>query len=273
MSRRRLTEKIGRRALGVGCWVLALLVFATPYAPHPVPQSVSGAGTISGAGTAKAAAGGSTARHFTGTSSDYLARADNASLRPSTAITFACWLRYTSASQNNYAHPIHKNNGGLADSFQFCQYSNTYGNLYTDLNYGAVSAIASASLSQGLWYFVVGRWVANGYLNLDIYNADGTLFNHASSASTFAGPINYSDNPLYIGNDGSLAYGFIGDIAQVYIDNTSLSDADVQTLLHGTQPHSASAGYWPLGLGSPDPDQSGNGNDLTVNGTTIVPGP
>ena len=126
---------------------------------------------------------------------------------------------------------------------------------------------------RGNWYFVVGRWASGGYLYLDIYNADGTLFKHAASASTFAGPINYSDNPLYIGNDGSLAYGFIGDIAQVYIDNTSLSDADVQTLLHGTQPHSASAGYWPLGLGSPDPDQSGNGNDLTVNGTTIVTGP
>lgn len=217
------------------------------------------------------------AREFNGTSSDYLSAADSASLRsPSAAITIAFWMRITSATQVSYNRPIYKQHGSSSgdESYELEQSGTSVGKyiFYVKIGSANQGGTMSASMLVGNWYFVVIRWASGGAVNLDVYNHDGSLFTHVTG-STGTGTITYGAYPLFLGNESSLAYGFKGDLARVFIDNTSLSDPDVATLLSGTLPKTPSAGYWPLGLGSPDPDQSGHGNDCTVYGTTIVAGP
>jgi hypothetical protein len=236
--------------------------------------TVSGAGSIAGAGIASMVSG-STARHFNGSDTDYLTHADDASLRsPSTALTVAFWARATSGTQNTYAGYVDKRYGSY-DSWRVDAGSSTsphaQGWVYTSS--GQTYTASSNLLTTGTWYFMALRWASGGKLNLDVYNSDGSLFQHVESTGANTGSISYDTSALYIGRLLPTTHGFQGDIAQAYVDNTSLSDGDLATLRTGTQPHAASAAYWPIGLGSPDPDQSGNGNDLTVNGTTIVAGP
>lgn len=219
----------------------------------------------------------STAREFNGTNSDYLTAADSTSLRsPSTALTVGFWLKLKSVTQINWCQPVYKQRAtGQNTTYLVQQASNAVGRWQAQiLTSGGTSTTGStAVMSQDTWYYLVARWSSGGKINLDIYNADGTLFDHQASAGTNTGSLTYGSFPLFVGNGPGLSFGVNADLAQVYIDNTSLSDADVQTLIAATQPHAASAGYWVLGVASPDPDTSGNGNDFTVHGTTIVAGP
>lgn len=260
-------------------FALALAIFGFLFSSFGFSQgTITGAGTLTGAGTAKIVSS-STARNFNGTSSDHLSRTSTTSLEsPTTALTVGLWLRLTSVTQVSWNSLIWKQGQYAAGYYYYIQQSSASVGRYVSgiaTSAGATSTgAAAATMSQGTWYFLVLRWASGGYVNLDTYNHDGSLFSHIASAATNAGTITYTyHTPLSVGDATTYTGGVNGDIAQVYIDNTSLSDPDVQTLMAGTQPHAASAGYWLLGRGSPDPDSSGNGNDLTVNGTTIVAGP
>lgn len=219
----------------------------------------------------------STARNFNGTSSDYLEAADSASLRtPSAAITVACWVRPTSATPPASATALRKHIvSPVGYTFLLAQNTTLSNRFWFIIKVSSTnkSTDTAPALIKGTWYFLVGRWASGGKVNLDIYNADGSLYAHVESVSTASGTLTYAADPLYVGNKADLTQGLNADLAQIYIDNTSLSDADVQTLLSGTRPHTASAGSWLVGVASPDPDDSGNGNNLTVHGTTLVAGP
>jgi Concanavalin A-like lectin/glucanases superfamily len=238
--------------------------------------TISGGGTISGAGTVSASGAASTARHFDGTDTSYLEHVDSVSLdTPSAAITVALWLRPTADAQNASAQVIRKVYAANASYgiYQSGSSNRQYG-FRVYVAGGPQNTAASSALDVDTWYFVVGRWVSGDYVNLDVYDAGGSLVSHTASSVTITGTIAYDTGVFRVGNyPGTPGYAFTGDVARIYVDDTSLSDGDRQTLQEGTQPHAASGGYWVLGVDSPEPDTSGNGNDLTVTGTTIVSGP
>jgi hypothetical protein len=105
---------------------------------------------------------------------------------------------------------------------------------------------------------------------------DGLL----SSSSTFSNPIpNTTGNNVRIGgsepNGGGAWFGLLDDIA---IYNRALTEQEIQNLYTGTTPlpcvslpsnlQQGLVGYWPF-CGNAN-DESGNGNDGTVNGATLT---
>jgi hypothetical protein len=217
------------------------------------------------------------ARNFDGTSSDYLAVNDSASLRsPSTAITAAAWVRLASPVVQ-YTPVFQKKFSTAAWSYMIRSEvwtSNPYRTLTGWLRTSSsVGTAASPGLVLGTWYFAVLRWTSGAKITLDIYNTDGSSFSHSESTSAVTGSIAYDSGQFVVGGIGD-THTWNGDIANVFIDDTSLSDADVQTLLGGTLPEGSPSALWaPLCGNSPENDLSGNGNNLTVNGTTFVSGP
>lgn len=207
-------------------------------------------------------------RSLNGTSSDYLTAADSASLdSPSTALTVAFWIRTDSATQAGYAGILRKTRGS-SYSWVVEQIATTAGKIEFYVAAGTTAGVqATTAMTVGTWYFVVGRWTSGGTVNLNIYNTDGSSFG-SYAGSTLSGSITYtSASALYVGPSDT-THVFNGTITNIFVTNTSLSDPDVATLRGGTAPVTASAIWAPLCGNSPELDLSGNGNNLTVNGTT-----
>lgn len=65
-----------------------------------------------------------------------------------------------------------------------------------------------------------------------------------------------------------------GDIAEAGIWNVALNADEIMALSKGVCPllirPANLKGYWRLGIGSPEPDWSGNGNHMTVTGATVA---
>ena len=215
-------------------------------------------------------------RLFNGTASDYLQAADSASLRsPSTAITAACWAKATASTQAQYAVLLHKRDAAVL-SYQIDQDTTNNRQMIGVLGVLGTNYVTADSTAMvvGTWYFLVLRWTSGAVIKLDIYNADGSSFSSVTSAGTVSGTIDYNTGLFYVGNGYGLAKGWTGDIANVFLHNAALSDADVQTLLAGSLPAGSPSALWcPFYGASPEVDASGHGNDLTVNGTTVDTAP
>ena len=111
------------------------------------------------------------------------------------------------------------------------------------------------------WTFVVAKFY-NGFSSNSLISINGnnmTLSQCAGSQHSAT-----ASSPLRIGNAAGFAYSFNGEIANVQLYNTSLSQSSIQTLyqrgITGAPLNSPNlAGWWPLN-GNPN-DLSGNSNN------------
>jgi Concanavalin A-like lectin/glucanases superfamily len=260
--KRRDFVKTALGGMGAGLW---LLLWAVSGLPSQVRIPGPGGGTVSST---------STARHFGGVDTDYLTAADSASLEsPSSAITVAFWFEVTSATQHSYAYLLQKFDSTQV-SYGVYQNSSTAGSYIAKINIGgsAHTTAATTAVSLNTWYFAVLTWASGGPLTLAIYNADGTVYS-SKATTNITGTIGYDAGSLFIGRSSATGFSFTGNLTNIWIDDTSIGSTDRDTLRTGVAPFTAS-GLWAPFLGnSPESDQSGNGNNLTVNGTTVVAGP
>jgi hypothetical protein len=137
---------------------------------------------------------------------------------------------------------------------------------------GLSSYVQCGTLSANHWYNVFG------YQNGTIFSITVT---QAGVGQTCTNYVNYTEQRtagganFNIGGHNGTA-NFPGRIAEVGYWNVALSAGEQKALSTGVSPakirRSHLVGYWPLyGAGSPEPDYSGNKDNGTLTGTTIVP--
>lgn len=134
-----------------------------------------------------------------------------------------------------------------------------------------VDADTTTGFTTGEWNHACGVFAATN---------DRRVFLNGGSKGTNATenePTIANMDRLVIGRLEDLSPGqpFDGRIAEVVVWNVALTDAEVAIIArpgfpqHRYRPGNI-IGYWPLGMGSPEPDWSGQGNNLTVTGATIA---
>lgn len=127
-------------------------------------------------------------------------------------------------------------------------------------------AIGATSLTPGTWQLVGGAWNGSSTMRVILDGTqDGTDTmgtQHGSSASNWR----IADRP-------SGSFDFNGIIYCVALWASYLSDTDWADLAAGDCPDTVDAanlvGFWILEGNSPENDQSGNGNNMVVTGTTF----
>lgn len=194
------------------------------------------------------------------------------------ALTVAIW-GYRTANNTNYNRLLSKGVAGTNGARTFglvqggtngvdqniCYFAIDNGSIH-DVGYtGGVVPSANA------WFHQAGTW-------------DGTnARNYVNGAETPGSPVSVTGSltnnnlNLYIGSDPDdviqlQADSFPGRLADAAFWNAALFAGEVAALARGVSPlrirPTALLGYWPLfGVGSPEPDYSGNGNNGSITGS------
>jgi hypothetical protein len=154
----------------------------------------------------------------------YVRIADNASLRPSSGLTLAAWVKTNSTEVREHVIVSKQYGGATSDSYVIWYHSD--GNLWFDV--GGVGHILTVQPPANEWHYIVGTY--NGSV-MRLY-VDGV----EKVNSTVTGTIPYDDNPVLIGADSNNLNhipdsGWNGLIDEVLIYNRALSQAEiVQTI-------------------------------------------
>ena len=207
------------------------------------------------------------ARDFTGSPND-LSASDSASWDQSGAFAAAAWVKRDTNTEGAVVSKWSNTNDR-----SFILYVDTSGNvnaalLHTNL---ATSSVAKSGFTQSVWHhvgFELDGIDANGRVRAYLDGVAGTDFNPPNT-----GMVN-STLSVHIGSsvDDTTDRYWDGPIAEVAAWTTGLSAAEWQAMAKGVTPNrirpASLLAYVPLwGVGSSEPDLSGNGNHFTINGT------
>jgi len=156
----------------------------------------------------------------------YVTIPDNSSLRPSSGLTLAAWVKTDTNEERSCVIVSKQYGSSYHNSFAlWCQ----YGALRFNLEDGIINPIISTEQPPANeWHHVVATY--NGsFMRLYV---DGVEWVN----STFAGQILYDDNPVLIGADSDNANhipdsGWNGIIDEVLIYNRSLSQGEILQII------------------------------------------
>lgn len=209
------------------------------------------------------------ARDFNG-SSDGLAK-DGANLLASSGGPWVVmgWFQRDDATANQYAFTL---KGAGANQFSMI-YGFLDGNFemfaqgFSGTDPRTDSALA---VSDADWHHITYKKAASGTAEYSKFLDGSKTVINASATTTLGLSVD-----LKIGRSTSGDF-FNGRIGPMVIVAADIPDSMITAIAGGSRPEQAGIqfdGYWPMGVGSPDADWSGNGLNLTVTGTTIVNGP
>lgn len=186
--------------------------------------------------------------------------------------TFACWALVTALPSANQALLSLSNSGG-GNLFQLQVRGAASGKpIGMQVSSGSNSqAVTSAGPSANVWFHAAG-WVASSTSRAAYLNGG----NKGTDSTSIANPtgLNETDVGVYWSSTGRAGW-FAGAVAEAAIWNAVLSDAEIAALAAGVLPRRVRPqnllAYWPLGgLLAPEPDLSGNAQNLTVAGATAA---
>jgi hypothetical protein len=188
--------------------------------------------------------------------------------------TISAWVKSTSATGGGSGTNLNVMvNWGLGQSGKMCE-------LFFDLgkakfqNYAANVLNSNTNINDNIWHNVIGTY-DNVTSTLKIY-IDGVL------KGTLSGTFNTTNSQLYIGERASeiTLQKMDGTLDDIGIWNRALSHQEVTNIYNQVAPYSDTCnavsgsltqglvGYWPF-CGNAN-DDSGNGNNGTVNGATLT---
>jgi len=129
------------------------------------------------------------------------------------------------------------------------------------------TVIGTTTLIANQWHHGVGRYDGS---NVSVW-LDGV--NETETART--GDLETASHDIFIGrNPGSDTDEWDGRLAEIFVANRAYTDNEILAVARGLPPirlgNPSLVGYWPLGLGSPEPDLSGQGRNGTVTGAVIA---
>jgi hypothetical protein len=213
---------------------------------------------------------------------DKITVANSTELQLTNSFTISCWIRTlpnTYGTGNEYYSILSKWGSSGDASYQLA--INPSGNLYfrTHNNFNSTELVTDSSLNFDTWYHLLYKQQDNSgklYLN-------GVL---ESESETMNIPMIMNNYVLFGSNEVPLGYypsslAFEGIIDDIAIYNRALSQEEITALYTGEPVNPPTAcnplpsnlqnglvGYWPF-CGNAN-DESGNGNDGTVNGATLT---
>jgi hypothetical protein len=216
-------------------------------------------GTVSGATlTTDRNGNADSAYSFDGTTGDYINCGTNFSGFPSTAITVGFWMKSDETTKNctpfSYAP-----SAGLNNAFLLYNIKSLDVYIYT-------SAIATGiAYNDGEWHHLAVTWESSSG-DLKVYKDgvcefEGTTAQGESIPS--GGCLILGQEQDTVGGSFDVTQAFKGEMADVRIYNTVLSADEIKL-------QSCLLAYYPLNGNVNADDESGNGNNGTVNGTTLT---
>ncbi len=161
-----------------------------------------------------------------GNANSYVRIPDNSSLRPSSGLTLAAWIKADTVETRSCVIVSKQYGSSYHDSFAlWYQYGNVNFVLDSGTNYRGISA---AKPSANEWHYIVGTYNGSSML---LY-VDGVERAH----DAFTGAIVYDNNPVLIGADSDQAShtpdaGWNGFIDEVLIYNRALSHAEIAQIV------------------------------------------
>ncbi len=198
---------------------------------------------------------------FSGSSS-YVSVPNSAMLNPTNALTYTAWVYITTGGLNQI---IIDKNWGNAGGEQILVRTSEKVSVNAGTNGADAESTSALPLNQ--WVFVVGTASANG---VSVY------FDSINNGSTTTAPT-LASNSLALGiggGGGGSSAVFNGDLADIQIYNTSLSQAEITALYDegiGGAPIRLQnlVGWWPLNGNANDySGNNNNGNAISVTYTT-----
>lgn len=211
------------------------------------------------------------ARTLTGSTSNFLSRADQTELRPSNGLSVSLWWKGTTHAAFSYIlskmlqpndHPTYGFNFDSGGEVRFIVgYAAVNGSFVA-----TTTTAGSGSFYDGNWHHLCGTY---DEINARCY-VDGVQMGSVANANLPA----YAALSLYIGSFDGTQLPTTGTVAEVALYNTALTADDVTSLKYAITPMLVRPdmllGYWQLrGAGSPEPDLI-HAMDLTINGTVAV---
>ena len=222
---------------------------------------------------------------YSGTSNNYSMSFDNngeylnsnVNTTSSQDATWMGWFYFDDLVQNGM---IAQNNGYNTNGY-YINTSNIPGSqnvpqtsVYLSTAIGNTNQLAQTwtnanAITSNKWHHVaisLSNGIASIYID-GLYNVAGNNFNHQIQASS-------ADFLIGVGTDlvGSLTQVMNGDIDDISVWNTALSQAEIQQYMNcpPTGNETGLVGYWNFeeGSGSTTYDQTSNGNNVTINGAT-----
>jgi Concanavalin A-like lectin/glucanases superfamily len=230
-----------------------LVMFTASHPRRIGPLSTADAGLVS--------IGTSLARSFNGTS-DYITNAGY-TIPSGGNISFAAWV-------NPSAFPQIGSIFGCVNAAGYEFRVDTNGTLELLKQDIASVGTSTGTISTNTWTQVVATYDGT---NLAFY-INGSASGTASNTQTIGGAVGYN---VGVGRPSDAEF-FDGAIADAAVWSVILSDTEISNLASGQRANKIGENanfliYWPILGQSPEPDQSGGGNNGTLNGTTVVPGP
>lgn len=215
------------------------------------------------------------ARTYDEDDANFVSVADDDSLDFVNNWTLSVWFRTTRVSQkmiiSKDTNGSNTRSWGIAVSVSSLQFISMFmfktGDVETFIE-------GSTEFVDGEWHCVVGtyKFVTDGTSEMRVY-VDGVL---DVSTDLAVGPTQVTTTAVEIGRRGFAGFEdpFHGELGEAAAWNKTLSLSEAKALFSGISPtriqNSALKMYLPLGVASPEPDWSGNGNSGTINGTLPI---
>jgi hypothetical protein len=200
---------------------------------------------------------------------DYVDCGTNLALLGS-ATTFSAWVKMTDATSFRILHK------GIAGSREYAFGMGTSDTLFFVLYNGSSNYIAQVSTStmtsyQGSWIHICATYDGSTNANGITLYVNGSVFNSSSlTGGTYTAPSGNANGDVYIGRY-STEYAD-GNIDEVSVFNTELSQSDVTSIYNNGVPNDISSlnplSYWRCGDGDTAPTLTDNGSGGN-NGTMV----
>ena len=181
-----------------------------------------------------------------------------------------CWFRTDDAVLVQALVSV-TNKGSGTNTFAILADGDSVGDpvwMHTRYNLGSANVRTTTGYSVNTWHHAAGVWAST---------TDRRVFIDGGSKDTSSLEIIPTGiDRTVIGRLGDSSPGlyFSGRIAETGIWNVALTDVEVAVLAGGVSPLRVRPGrlkgYWPIFGASPETDLSGQGNNLTVTGTTVA---
>lgn len=203
---------------------------------------------------------------------DYIAIANSSGLTFNSGVTFSAWINASTLKMASIVDKVPVCSTGNNSGFRINVRDN--GEVHTGIGcYGVgIGSVAPNAYANNTWRLVTGTWGPDGIAKIYI---DGQLIQ--SIQSNYFSISNSDIVEIGKGNYSSLYEQFEGKIDDIGIWNRALTQQEITNLYTSSTPISCLpdyvptnglVGYWPF-CGNAN-DESGNGNNGTVNGATLT---